>query len=820
MDLQLIGSNDLLFIKTPKVSLTIKGKASHPIFDGIEYKNDDSTLKIYSLEEFDVAIRDGDPDYSSTKKGEIYTGIISIKPMFYEQQNYEIIIEGEEGHKVDFWHDNLNIRNKISKSSRKHEIYSGVINFGNEIGYSDLVIKVDDSNYLRVVLEVFPSKIDYKNDYKQIIEDVTKEVYNIVFDFLKRTYLGYQQGDKNNSSPVEFFAVINKIFEDFLKATDIILSNPHHILETTHEVLPSYKVKRTDSKSYRWIEKHPEQTLYIGDRIAVSKTLAVKKYVTYDTKENQFTKYILLSTVKKLKVFKENYCKLQRKEDKEVVNKIDGMICALNRRCNNTFLAEVSAKESSSGMSLVFSMAPGYRDLYKYYLMLLRGLSITGDVFNISIKDIALLYEYWCFIKLNSLMKDKYKLLSQDVVRIQGNGLYVALVKGASSKVKYRNCENGETIILSYNPSVDKNPTASQKPDNVLSLEKNTINKNGKKLKYEYVFDAKYRINPALEGTDYYNSISHNPGPEVSDINTMHRYRDAIVYANEAGPYERTMFGAYVLFPYANEEEYKSHKFFESIEKVNIGGLPFLPTATGMVQDMLDNLISDSPESAFERTTLPIGIEEKLSKTDWNNRDVLVGDLRNKAQLDICLKHKFYHIPESRVLYSQLPIHYVALYQSKNLFGKDSGIVYYGQVIGCKKVKRKEILEIPKESETIYYRLDIKKWEKLNRKIEAKEIRNFPFLTNMFLIQNCEAVPDLHIKSEGEYRLYSEIRRIAKNTANNEDVLYQINNKTVYVEKGEIVIADKKGIINKVSLSEFTKSPSTVFNVIKHNFIN
>ena len=118
------------------------------------------------------------------------------------------------------------------------------------------------------------------------------------------------------------------------------------------------------------------------------------------------------------------------------------MVKELNRRCNTTFLAEVNTKEDSSGMSLVFSMAPGYRDLYKYYLMLLRGLSITGDVFNISVKDLALLYEYWCFIKLNSMMKDKYQLISQDIVKVQGNGLFISLVKGASSRVKYYNPEN------------------------------------------------------------------------------------------------------------------------------------------------------------------------------------------------------------------------------------------------------------------------------------------------------------------------------------------------------------------------------------------
>ena len=50
--------------------------------------------------------------------------------------------------------------------------------------------------------------------------------------------------------------------------------------------------------------------------------------------------------------------------------------------------------------------------------MLLHGLRITGNVFNISIKDLAVLYEYWCFIKLNSLMKDRYKLINQNIKKI------------------------------------------------------------------------------------------------------------------------------------------------------------------------------------------------------------------------------------------------------------------------------------------------------------------------------------------------------------------------------------------------------------------
>lgn len=810
MDSLHTGSDELVYIQTEKVSVTIKGQATHPSFQGVEYTEGDSTFKVFCNDQFDCKLKGQDAIGT-------FSGIYTVAPLFFEQQQYEIIIEAVDGCTVQFWHDNINVRNKVTRASRTHEILTGVINFGNDIGFSDLVIQIDHSNYLRLVLEVFPSKISYREDYQAIVEDVTKEIYNVVFDFLKKTYLGYRQSDHVSSSPVEFFAVIRKIYGDFLKAADMILSQPHHVLETTHQILPGYKIKRLDNRGVRWIEKHPELVSRKGDQFAVAKALAVKKQVTYDTKENRLTKYILQSTAKKLQSFKKNYLLLKREADTAIISEINEMIKNINRRGNTSFLSEVGTYEDSNSMSLVFSMAPGYRDLYKYYLMLLRGLAITGDVFNISIKDLAVLYEYWCFIKLNSLMKEKYELISQDIIKVQGNGLYVSLVKGKGSQVKYRNPANDETITLSYNPKAVAVPTIAQRPDNVL-----TLKKNGADIDYEYVFDAKYRINPALPGTDYYNEISNNPGPEVSDINTMHRYRDAIVYKNRASSYERTMFGAYVLFPYRNEEEYKTHKFYKSIETVNIGGLPFLPSALGLVTKMLDELISDSPQSAFERATLPRGIEEKLKKVDWSTRDVLVGSMRDQKQLEICLEHKFYHIPAKELRESDLPIRTVALYQSKNLFGAQAGIRYYGDVVSCAKVLRKDIIEIPKDSDLLYYRLEIKEWKELQKPIKPKELGFVKLFTNRFLLEHSSEVPELKLRSEEEYRLYYELKRALNNTEINDSdkvIHFHYGDANVAFEDGDINIYKNNKLIKRETVESFSRSPNAVFRLLQKSIV-
>lgn len=808
------NTDELIYLQTDLLTVTIKGAASHPAFPGVEFREKESTLRVYCDDPFEVSLA-GDAETVSTQNlGRASIGHYRMQPLFFEQQRYEILIEPESGHKVEFWHENFNVRKNVTPVGRKGEMLSGVINFGNEIGLSDLYVRVDGKNYLKLIIEVFPSKIGYKDDYKAIVADVTAEVYNLVFDFLKKTYDSFDIASTQQASPVEFFAIIRKIYDEFLAAADMVIAKPHHVLETEHIVLPGHKIKRTDNRTLRWIEKHPDHAMRSGDQVLVDKALAVKKYVTYDTKENRLTKYMLQSTVKRLENFRKQYEKLSRETDAAMVGQIETMVKGIQRRYNTGFLRDVEATPANSGMSLVFSMAPGYRELYRCYLLLQHGLSVTGSVFNVSVKDMALLYEYWCFIKLNSLMKQRYELLSQDIIKVAGNGLFVSLIKGQRSRVRYRNPENGEIITLSYNPKEVSGATVPQKPDNVLSLKK-----KGAKVDYEYVFDAKYKINPALDGS-MYQTMYGTPGPQEEDINTMHRYRDAIVYQHEASPYERTMFGAYVLFPYRNQEEYRNHRFYHSIQQVNIGGLPFLPSATSLVTEMLDELISDSPESAFERATLPTGIEERLAKVDWDRRDVLIGTLRNNAQFQTCIENKFYYIPASLIQEENLPIHYVSLFQTPRIFSNKAGIHYYGEVLRSALVKRKNIREVPltrNNPEQLYYRFQIREWIPLPRPILPKEAGFVREFTNLFLLENVEHVPELLLRSEEEYRFYMELkRRTGMALEDNEATAgFELGGIKTLFDDGKIQIFRDGKAVCSCTIAEFSRHPNATFRMLQ-----
>ena len=822
MDLRRTGSDDLLLIlQTSSLTITLKGPSSHPDYPGVHHDKKEASVRVKSREDFTLFLSGSAGTVSSSCALNAYIGNYAVTPLFFEQQQYELFVEPNGKHSVSFWHENYGIRNAVSPVGREGKMLSGILNFRNDIGYSDLVFLVDGQESVTITVEVFPSKVSYKEDYKALVADVTAEVYNLVFDFLKRTYSSFDVSGSVQSSPVEFFAIIRKIYEKFIGAADMILRSPHHELQKESEVLPQHKVKQTGAETLKWLRKHPEEMRRENGKIQIARAQTTRKYVTYDTRENRLAKYMIEHTARRLENFREMYKRIRSYPDgpgpdEDILASMDTMIRGIQRRCHSGFMKDVSATAAESGMSLVFTMAMGYRDLYHDYLLLQHGLAITGEMFNMSVKDMALLYEYWCFIKLNSLLKNnkQYRLDTQDVIRTNGTGLAVALVKGKASKVRYIDTRNGDGITLSYNPTMLQMPTVNQRPDNVLSL-----TKQGGSTEYQYIFDAKYKMDPSLPGTYYHEMVCSLPGPKEEDINTMHRYRDAIV-SESPERFERSMIGAYVLFPYANEKEYRNHRFYKSIEKVNIGALPFLPSATSMVSDMLDELIADSPDSAFERASLPRGIESKLAKVDWSRRDVLVGTLRSRQQLEVCIEHQFYYVPVKKIPEGSLPIRYVALYQSRFVFEQDAQIAYYGEVKQIQKVRRGEITEMPCDPYRVneeYYRIDICQWRKLAKPIQIGwGIRTVAF-TNEFLLKHVQRSQELYLRSAEEYRFLTELKRYTSEAnvlRDNNDIPqgFLFENHKVLFQDGEIKLIQGGKLISHCKIKDFLRRPNLEFH--------
>lgn len=766
---------ELLRIETNLFNLYLQGKPFHPTVEALQlHRREDEawvdahfhlasltpTVKVKS-----VMI------YSPEKQTRIpWRPGDACPPLFFETQSYELVVEKESDVALSFYHENVNLRDAIlPKGSR---LLSGMLNFQNEVGHTELELRIHDEAVFRIQLEIFPTKMDYKKDYQLILNEVNEQIYNLSFDFLRKTYHLTGLKETRNQSLTEFFAILQHVYRQLVQAVERIQSAPHYKLRMENRLVDSARVKKAGKENLVYLAKRPhllvpdEKHGFIpsGERRTIpTQVLETKRRVDYDTMENRFVRWVLLRVQQKLKSLMIQLVKKDRAADPLLTKKMNQMQTDIQRLLKLDFLHVGEMHQMT--ISLVLQMAAGYREVYRYYLMLMKGLSIQSDLYRLSMKDLAQLYEYWCFLKIHQLLSRKYELVKQDLIKVNRSGLFVTLDRTKDAKMVYRNPKNGEVFTLYYNalPEGDRSKTISQRPDNVLTLRKHEAS-----VEYKYIFDAKYRLNPAYEGTSYHRDYG-TPGPQEDDINTMHRYRDAIVYeAGNPKEYERSMFGAYVLFPYPNEAEFRNHHFYKSIELVNVGAFPFLPNSTSLLEQFLDEIILDSPEKAYERSTRPRGTKEyyvnKLA-----GKTVLVGALSHEDQINDALKHGFYHTPLSNISDHQYltQLEYVAIYQSIRRFGREqAGVYLYGKIKEWKVLLRSEIKEIPSRrgaTSELYVKLMVEEWLTRDKPIlpGGHGVKSI-LLTSKYIFDRAQEVAELRLETEEDLRDWREKRRQGK----------------------------------------------------------
>lgn len=141
----------------------------------------------------------------------------------------------------------------------------------------------------------------------------------------------------------------------------------------------------------------------------------------------------------------------------------------------------------------------------------------------------------------------------------------------------------------------------------------------------------------------------------------------------------------------------------------------------------------------------------------WDSPSVLVGALRSPHQLDVCREHNFYHIPAKEIPSDWLPFSYVAIYQSHTMFPDDCGIMLYGKVASWKPVQRWQIRELPKNTDELYYRLEVERWQQLEPPIAAKELPIVHLRSNLFLLTHSMETPGLILRTPAHYVYYKAL---------------------------------------------------------------
>ena len=591
-------------------------------FDGIWHKaksnvGEEHLLSTYTWTDGVESVeRDGEPLVQGGK----------ARAVFFDNAEYPVWVEFKSYvGKAQF---GSMLQSDNERFSFRRGVLAGFINYGNDIGKSELnlIYQVgSETRRFTFGYEVLSTKLDYHEHWNKIIEDIEREYRMLSLDYMRRTFHGFTPDTQGETPELIWWNVFAGEREKFIKACKGIIERPRRRLRGYETYQRADRIKRVPTAIENELAEHRRDEGYLY-RIE-------EHSPSNDTQENRFLKYALGQIIDKYDMLKR-YIERNKQASDELKREMDECLLTLKHLYRNPFFRTVGRFKGLKQESLVLQKATGYSQVYRTWNLLRRAYSLQDGMYRLQTKDIATLYEIWCFIEVSHIVREQLGITQDEVEhrnRMEMNGVFTwELGKGEHSRILFRK-DGVELAELVYNPKHTERendnismehlvvPTVPQKPDLVLQLTKDDM-KQG--MKMTYLFDAKYRLGGKERGVDT---------PPEDAINQMHRYRDAIYYKDyEANQLKKEVIGGYILFPGDGEPaEVANAKFHKSIEEVNIGAFPLRPKDE-QYRKLLEEFIHELIETKSAETVANV-IPQKGTIVHVPDR-VLIGVAKSSSQ--------------------------------------------------------------------------------------------------------------------------------------------------------------------------------------------
>ena len=234
---------------------------------------------------------------------------------------------------------------------------------------------------------------------------------------------------------------------------------------------------------------------------------------------------------------------------------------------------------------------PGYRDVLRTYSLAEASIALDAvlpdDPFSATQRNVATLYEYWCFVAMMRCISELCSTEPTGVLfEVNRSGLSLVLRQGEASKLSWEVEIQGRRLALDLwfnrdfrreDPRADHSSwAAAMRPDISLRVRPRSARPGyavDPELDVWLHFDANYSVDGVI-GVD---AVITDDPPDVvakrADVLKMHAYRDAI----------RRSAGAYVLYPGSGALQHRKehHEILPGI-----GAFPLRPNEHGQINGL------------------------------------------------------------------------------------------------------------------------------------------------------------------------------------------------------------------------------------------
>jgi predicted component of viral defense system (DUF524 family) len=457
------------------------------------------------------------------------------KLQFREQTTYDVWIEWEADDSLRLYLGDQE-RTREAKVSGQHLYWP--LNWGNYVGASVVRI-VHEGQELRLPVEVRSRKMDYLDDYHNMLDDVSDRLAALIFDYGSPTAVHTQHAALD-----EHVAYLDYLFLRYLMDDKrlplhfrLVAANPHRTTEREIVWADIALARSLTPRSLQAVYVHAEHLTRPQRVIAPALQSQLHGYVphqllddhvvtTFDTAPNRFVKHFLGQLVLKLRELEARFSASVRGE--HLAADCRRWRRSVENLARAHFLGEVGEMHVHPAGSQVLLKREGYRQLNDYYRRFLLTGKVVWEGFEELLKtpnkDLATLYEYWCFFQLlDAVAKALNAQVDPRQFIIEEKNIFrVRIDQSGRSRGRV-----GQAIVY-YNRHFYHRDGESYSvplhPDYTVELP------NGRR----FIFDAKYKYDnlgqfmsgdvSADEEQDEEKHLVYKKG----DLYKMHTYRDAL----------------------------------------------------------------------------------------------------------------------------------------------------------------------------------------------------------------------------------------------------------------------------------------------------
>lgn len=610
------------------------------------------------------------------------------------------LLEGEE-YEYEFSDSNFYLKEHELVFPSRSSSSRGLIKTGIYVGCLTLCVTNKSGFETEVSFEVRSVKVDYREDYRTMLHDITSHFTDLVMMQGAPVSQWFEVDPKEDSNTLyQQFAFLKSLVdsEEFEEALNKIFYNPIRKWTGTTIEKDICSVKKFGRQELKQIASSKNRLPLgegkgIGDNIySVPRRLSVLyKKDTIDVAENRFVKFVLHSFA--------SFCSsIQQCKNANARLKTEAVLTAnkLTGWLSRDFFFDVSDLQTITLNSPALQRKEGYREVLQAWMMSKLAAQITwkgGDnVYKAGKRNVAALYEYWVFFKLLDIVKETFHLtLTEEderrLVKTDKDKINLELRQGRKIMVggKFQEASRTLNVRLYYNRTFSMSDqlnksgswTTAMRPDYTLSIWPGNIDEpeaEAQDIIVHVHFDAKYKLNRILLNEkepdethtfaedevdlseDELQMIQEKQEEEKGiykrvDLLKMHAYKDAI----------RRTSGAYILYPGSENKHLKG--FHEVLP--GLGAFCLCPNSIEKDSKEIEHFLHDILEHMLNRASQrermsyhtyeiyksePSVVCESMPEPYGTNRNlipeetfVLLGSFHDENHLQWILNNKVYN---------------------------------------------------------------------------------------------------------------------------------------------------------------------------------